>query len=392
MQAPKPFKLERFFAEHEFSVERMLCNSDVQPLSVPDLLKHADADDRKRWEGLELGYGEYPGDETLRQHIAKAFYTKATENDINCVVPEEGIFLSMLTLLQPGSEVICMMPSYQSLHAVAESLQCKVHAWNPKQDDGGFLRFDVQDALDLLASHPKVKVVVVNVPHNPTGLTLRRADLHRLVDACKGAGSYLFMDEMYRFLEWDEHGEEGTLPSACDLYERGITLCGLSKTFACPGLRMGWIACRDAAFMKGLAMRKDYTTICPPGPSECLALIAIKQRKRIIKRSMDLIRTNAATVQAFCEKHADCIAWQPPQAGPIAFPKILIPGMGATDFCKALLKEQNTLLLPGTVYEGALAEQDDRVRFGLGRDPGYTNEGLERLAAFFRAHVGHGKH
>ena len=387
MQAPKPFKLERFFAEHEFSVERMLCNSDVQPLSVPDLLKHADADDRKRWEGLELGYGEYPGDETLRQHIAKAFYTDATENDINCVVPEEGIFLSMLTLLQPGSEVICMMPSYQSLHAVAESLQCKVHAWNPKQDEGGLLRFDVQDALDALASNPKVKLVVVNVPHNPTGLTLRRADLHSLVDACKGAGSYLFMDEMYKFLEL-EHGEEGPLPSACDVYERGITLCGLSKSFASPGLRIGWIACRDAAFMKSFAMLKDYTTICPPTPCECLAIMVIKQRDWIVKRSLDLIRTNAAALKAFCDAHADCIDFYAPQAGSIVFPRIRIPGMGgATAFCEAFVKEQNTLLLPASVYEGPMAEEDDRVRFGLGRDPEKTKEGLRRLGQFFDAHT-----
>ncbi len=381
----KPFQLERFFDKWEFKAEVLLCCSDVEPLTLKEILAHADADDLERWDQLALGYTMSCGLDTLRQHIAKAFYTEATESDINVCVPEEGIYLSMLTLLKPGDEVVCTLPAYQSLHSIAESLQCKVHAWNPKQDEGGLLRFDVQDALDALASNPKVKLVVVNVPHNPTGLTLRRADLHSLVDACKGAGSYLFMDEMYSHLE---HGEEGPLPSACDVYERGITLCGLSKSFASPGLRIGWIACRDAAFMKSFAMLKDYTTICPPTPCECLAIMVIKQRDWIVKRSLDLIRTNAAALKAFCDAHADCIDFYAPQAGSIVFPRIRIPGMGgATAFCEAFVKEQNTLLLPASVYEGPMAEEDDRVRFGLGRDPEKTKEGLRRLGQFFDAHT-----
>ena len=383
----KPFQLERFFDKWEFKAEVLLCCSDVEPLTLKEILAHADADDLERWDQLALGYTMSCGLDTLRQHIAKAFYTEATESDINVCVPEEGIYLSMLTLLKPGDEVVCTLPAYQSLHSIAESLQCKVHDWNPKQDEGGLLRFDVQDALDALASNPKVKLVVVNVPHNPTGLTLRRADLHSLVDACKGAGSYLFMDEMYKFLEL-EHGEEGPLPSACDVYERGITLCGLSKSFASPGLRIGWIACRDAAFMKSFAMLKDYTTICPPTPCECLAIMVIKQRDWIVKRSLDLIRTNAAALKAFCDAHADCIDFYAPQAGSIVFPRIRIPGMGgATAFCEAFVKEQNTLLLPASVYEGPMAEEDDRVRFGLGRDPEKTKEGLRRLGQFFDAHT-----
>jgi DNA-binding transcriptional MocR family regulator len=58
------------------------------------------------------------------------------------------------------------------------------------------------------------------------------------------------------------------LPPAVTLYERAVTLCGLSKSWALPGLRVGWVASRDVALIARVAALKDYTTICTAGPSE----------------------------------------------------------------------------------------------------------------------------
>lgn len=115
----------------------------------------------------------------------------------------------------------------------------------------------------------------MNVPHNPTGGTISVADFHIVMREADKRGVYVFCDEMYKFLE---HNEDCRLPSGCDVYAKAITLNGMSKSFAMPGLRLGWLATQDSTLLQAFATLKDYTTICPPAPSEILAAIALHVR------------------------------------------------------------------------------------------------------------------
>jgi len=166
-------------------------------------------------------------------------------------------------------------------------------------------------------------MLVINFPHNPTGHTLTRAELDALIGLARKHGLYLFSDEMYRLLEYDPGMR---LPAVCDLYEKGISLSGLSKSFALPGLRIGWLATQENALMQSWLAFKDYTTICNSAPGEILAIIALQNKEQIIRRNLDIIQENIASAEQFFARHAQQFAWFGPRAGSVAFPEWLGPG------------------------------------------------------------------
>ena len=159
-----PFQLERYFAKYEFSARYLLSSSDCEAVSMADLLAKADRDISLLWEELKLGYTESWGHPLLREAIAE-LYTDLEAKDVLVIVPEEGIFLSMHALLDPGDHVVCTYPGYQSLHEVARSIGCELSTWEPDEGRGWF--FNIQDLGSLMREG--TKLVVVNFPHNPTG-------------------------------------------------------------------------------------------------------------------------------------------------------------------------------------------------------------------------------
>ena len=113
--------------------------------------------------------------------------------------------------------------------------------------------------------HIGLQAVIVNFPHNPTGALLSQAQWKELVACCENQDAHLFSDEMYRGLE---HDASAQLPASVDSYQRGISLCGMSKAFSMPGLRIGWVATHDTELLQRILQLKDYTTICSSAPSE----------------------------------------------------------------------------------------------------------------------------
>jgi aspartate/methionine/tyrosine aminotransferase len=310
-----PFKLERYFAKYEFTAKYLLSSSDCESLDMQELLSMSDEEGLALWHDLKLGYTESQGHPLLRQQIASA-YEKIDPNQVLTLSPEEGIFIALQTLLQPGDRVITTFPAYQSLYEIARSLGCEVMPWSLEVGDGAW-RLDV-DALEGMLD-ASTKLLIINFPHNPTGYLPPRADLERIVKLCRSRGITLFSDEMYRLLEYDPAQR---LPAVCDLYERGISLSGLSKSLALPGLRMGWLATRDAALFQRWLIYKDYTTICSSAPGEILALIALRVQQRILERNLGIIHSNLVIAEQFFAQFRHLLEWLPPQAGSIAFPRL----------------------------------------------------------------------
>jgi aspartate/methionine/tyrosine aminotransferase len=347
-----PFRIERWYERYEFATELMLSSSDCESVAVAELLAF-EPDASERLDALHLGYTEVPGSAELRGAIASLYERTGAEHVIALAAAEEGIFAVEHAVLRPGDHVIVETPCYESAIALARSTGAEVDTWRRSYADGW--EHDL-DALER-TFRAGTRLVYVNTPHNPTGTQMRRAVLDRVVELCAERGAVLFCDEVYRELE---HDPADRLPAVCDLYERAVSLGSVSKTYGLPGLRTGWVACRDAALREAIVAVKLYTTICSSAPSELLAALALRNRDRLVKRNRALVLQNLELADAFLERHSATLDWVRPSASPIGFPRLRVPDTQA--FCERLAGDAGVLLLPGEVYD-----EPGHVRFGLGR-------------------------
>jgi len=362
-----PFRLERYFAEHEFSAPHLLCVSDCETLALGDLLD-LEPGSREAFERLPLGYAESAGHPELRALVAGLYEGLSSRDVLVHVGAQEAVFTFASALLAPGDEVVAHMPCYQSLFQVAAARGCRVVPWTAREASGWTPDLD---ELETLVG-PRTRAVIVNFPHNPTGARLDRADFERLVGIAARHGSHLFSDEVYRFLEY---GPGEVARPACELYERAVSLGVMSKSFGLAGLRVGWAASRDRALLAAMAQVKDYTTICGTAPGEFLACLALRRGEAVLARTRALTLANLEGLRAFMGRFSGLFQWAEPRGGPIAFPR-LASGEDSGAFCRAALAASGALLLPGALY-GEAWQAHFRVGFGReGFAPGLAT--LER--------------
>jgi aspartate/methionine/tyrosine aminotransferase len=350
------FALERYFARWEFAVEHLLCASDVEGWPMADLLELADPEARAMWDGLRLGYAESTGHPLLRAEIASLYEHVGADDVLVFAGAQEAIFCAANVLLDAGDHAIVTWPGYQSLYEVARSTGADVTLHELHEADGWGLDVDRLRR----AVRPTTRLVVVNAPHNPTGMLPTHAEWRELAGLCEGAGIHLLADEVYRSLEVDPADR---LTAGCDTFARGVSLGVMSKSFAMAGLRIGWLATRDRGLLDRCAALKDYTTICSAAPSEVLALIGLRAREAVLARSRAIVGANLVRFDRFVAASDGRFAWVRPRGGSIGFPR-LVGDDRIDDFAADLVEAEGVLLLPGSVF----GHPGNHFRVGLGRE------------------------
>ena len=148
-----------------------------------------------------------------------------------------ALFAVSTSLLGPGDHALIASPNYATNLETPRAIGAEVESLELRFEDGW--RLD----LDRLAAQlrPETKLVSLTYPHNPTGAMISEADLARVVEMIDAhPGAHLLVDETYRELS---RGEQ--LPVAAGLSPRAISVSSMSKAYGLPGLRIGWLACRD---------------------------------------------------------------------------------------------------------------------------------------------------
>ena len=180
---------------------------------------------------------------------------------------------------------------------------------------------------------------------------------------------------MYRFLE---HDPAARLPSACEIYEKAVSLFGMSKTFGLAGpASAGWRP-SDGDLLSRMAMLKDYTTICSSAPSEILSIIALRAKDVIIAAAPGTHSEEPGAAgwllcallgQVFVGKAAS------------GDDRLSAAERRATrwTFCQQVIRDTNIMLLPSTVY----GYDSSHFRIGFGREN--MGEALGRLEEYLRA-------
>ncbi len=350
----KDFKLERFFSKYEFNVKYLLCSSDCESFTINELL-NLEKGSEKEFKDLLLGYTESQGSQKLRKEISNLYDNIKLEEIIVFSGAEEGIFILMNVLLDKNDHIIVQSPTYQSLYEVANSINCEVTEWEMNEES------DWELDVDFLMKNIKknTKMIVINCPSNPTGYLMSREKFNRIIRIAHENRIQVFSDEVYRFLEYNENDR---LPAIVDVYNKGISLGVMSKSLGLAGLRIGWIATKDKELLRKIASLKDFTSICNSAPSEFLSIMALKHKEKLLKRNLDIVKSNLRLLDDFFKKYSNLFKWVRPKAGAIAFPRINF-GKNIEDLCIDLLNKKEVLLLPSTMYDF----DDKHFRIGFGR-------------------------
>lgn len=347
-----PFALERYFARYEFRTRYLLCSSDAQTLPVRDLLA-LEPGSMQRLGDLSLGYTESRGGPALRQSIASLYEHGDAESILVHAGSEEAIFAFANVVLARGDQFIAQFPCYQSHYSVAQAIGAELLRWHSDLAREGMP--DLEELERLVT--PATRAIVLTTPDNPTGYPFDRSEMDAAVKIARKYGLWLFGDEVYRGLE----REAERIPAVCDLYERGVSLGGLSKAYGLAGLRIGWIATSDATLYEKMAAFKDYLSICNSAPSEFLAELALANGEYLLERVRKIVARNLDSLDDFFARYAGLFDWTRPRAGTTAFPRYL--GGSSEAFCLRAVEQAGVLLLPSTIYDAG----DEHVRFGYGR-------------------------
>jgi aspartate/methionine/tyrosine aminotransferase len=349
-----PFKLERYFARYEFSAPYLLCASDCEALTLDDLLR-LEPEAEEVWRSLRLGYVEAVGSRALRESVAALHDGVSPDDVLLHAGSSEAIYAFMTSALRPSDHVIVHHPCYQSHYEIAKSIGCELTLW------GGDERRGWELDLEFLreAIQPNTRAIMLTVPHNPTGYLMSRAALDEIVSIARSRGIYLFCDEIFRFIEQDASQR---LPAAASLYERAVSIGGLSKTFGLPGVRVGWVVSHDRELLGEMTRLKDYLSLCNGATDEFLAGVALRHRTELHRRNLEIIVENLRLIDAFLERRTEVFAWQRPRAGTVGLVRYLEPE-GTAAFCDRVVRACGVLLLPSAELEFG----DSHFRIGFGR-------------------------
>lgn len=359
------FEMERFQSIWENRVTHNLSESGVHPLSLGELL---DAREREDLFHERFIYVQTNGTVALRERVA-ALYPGATADNI--VVGNgtaEANYITVWRLVEPGDEVVMMLPNYMQIFGVVRGQGATLVPWRLREERAW--EADVDELAALVT--PRTKLIAVCNPNNPTGSILGETAMRAIVAVAERTGAWILSDEVYRGAELD--GRE--TPTFWGLSDRVLVTGGLSKAYGLPGLRIGWVA-GPAAMIAELWARKDYLSIAPSALSDHLARVALRPevRPRILARTRGLIHANLPALTTWMRGHDPGFRLVPPRAGAIVYPRFSWP-INSTRLMERFRDERSVLVVPGDQFG-----MDGYLRIGLGNETAELQAGLARLDA-----------
>lgn len=366
-----PFRLERVQSIWENQVDFNLSESGIHPLSLKGLLGDGELESVMT---LPLGYGQTNGAPELRDLVANLYPDTTADEVLITNGSAEANFLSCFSLLQPGDEVVVMHPNYMQVHGIARALGAVVktfpllesRAWSPD--------------LDALAEavSPKTRMIAVCNPNNPTGTVMKRNLQARVAAIAAEVGAWILSDEVYRGAELN--GQETA--SFKGLYDKVLAIGGLSKAYALPGLRMGWVTGpRD--IISRLWATRDYTTITTNELSERVALYALQPAKRawLLERNRTWLRGNLQILNAWLAQYEGVFHLVQPQATGVCLVRYSGIDIESVALAEQIREEQSVLLIAGSDFN-----MEHYLRFGFGAEPEYLQQALARVSQTLKKH------
>jgi aspartate/methionine/tyrosine aminotransferase len=359
------FAMERLQSEWENRVAHNLSESGVHPMAAEDLLS---PEERAALLRERLVYIQSNGTEELRQRIAALYPGASVDNVTATNGSAEANFISVWRVVEPGDEVVLVLPNYGQLWGALRGFGAEVKPVHLREELAWGLDLDELER----AFSSRTRLICVCNPNNPTGAILTPAERDAIVRLAAKHGAWILADEVYRGAERD--GVETA--TFWGTYERVLATAGLSKAYGLPGLRIGWVVSpKDES--RNVWARKDYTSISPGALSDFLARKALAPavRARILERTRGILNRNYPVLEQWVGKRGDAFRLVPPRAGAIAYLRYAWP-VNSLELVLRLRDEQSVLIVPGDHFG-----MDGFLRVGFGNEPEDLRGGLARIDA-----------
>ena len=371
------FEMERMQCLYEHVVDYNLSESGVSPLKLSELLDGQG--DSEIFLNQELWYCESDGSPLLRERIAQ-FYPDCKPSNITVTNGgSEANYMTLWTLLEKGRRFACMLPNYMQAWGLGRAYAEGVDTFHlVLQEENGQKRWalDVDELRRMVTS--KTNVILVTNPNNPTGAVLTEDEMEVVVETANRVGAWIIADEIYRGAEV----EGDTSPTFWGRYEKVVVTSGLSKAFALPGLRIGWVVAPEE-LIEQIWIHHDYLTLTPGLLNDRLGAIAMEpvRREAILARTRRIIQANLPLLEEWLDEFSHLFHYARPVAGAIAYIEYDFP-INSTALIDRLRKESSVLLVPGDQ-----CGLDKGIRVGFGYDIQKTIKGMALMEEMVRGLV-----
>lgn len=255
---------------------------------------------------------------------------------------QEGLFLLVRAILEPGDEILVPDPRYTSYDVAIQMTGATMVSIPTYERDG----FDLDPDEVERRITPRSRALLLVTPGNPTAGTITPSNLRRLAEIARKHDLLVISDEIYEKLIYDdtEHLSIGSLPG---MAERTITLNGFSKTYCMTGWRVGYLA-GPRSVMRRVRRLKELASRCAPVVSQWAGLAALEGPQDVVE---EYRRIYAGRRRVMCES-LDRIGFTygEPRGAFYVWVNASSVGMDSIDLTQKLLEEARVLIFPGTGF------------------------------------------
>jgi aspartate/methionine/tyrosine aminotransferase len=351
------FELEDFFRRFAFT-PKMVNLSPSNPISptVGEVFELCGLP-LSSLQTLSLDYSQTAGAWTLRQAVAALYDDVDAEQVVVTSGAVEAITLVLEALVEPGTRVVLESPIYGSYEPLLHLLGAEVTLYELVADNAYDYDFD---RLEQLVRSTNSELLIVNPYNNPTGRGLASASsLVTLSELSARTSCKVVCDEVFRHATLDG----APLPSLLDTAPDAIAIGDMTKAWGLGGLRIGWLACRDATVVERTLSTRDYTTNSNSIVSEQLAEHALSVRGSLLDAALCKARSALSDLDSFIDDSRGSLSWYPPVGGYCGWVEVNVDSaVPVPELCARLAETRDYLLLPGAVFGPGWARF---VRVGL---------------------------
>lgn len=323
-------------------------------------------------------YSQNAGLLALRQTISKYYVRKEgfeynPETEIMVTVGAmEGLYLALLSMLNPRDEVIMPAPYYVNYAQMVRMCHAEpIIVDSPKRTD---LSFDVSEIERAIT--PKTRAIMINTPSNPSGRIIPQDKIEGIAALAKKYDLVVISDEVYKCLIYDNKPFR-SIVAIDGMRERTILINSLSKEFCMTGYRIGYVLAPEEV-IAAMTKLQENVCACAPLPSQYAAIKALgseedysKDMEDIFTKRRNLLFEGLSNIEKFNVKA--------PEATFYMMVDISQTGMNSIDFCYALLRGAHVAVVPGVTY-GQCCDKYIRIAFTL--DEEKIKEGVRRITEF----------